>query len=280
MEKKCKYCNIIFEDIKSRTFSNHVRWCNLNPNRKWRQKREKTSREEQLKKMSESLKRHEPVCCLCGCSRVFNNVRAQRVHLSHIQGRHPGWKHINEDINRRSYPEKYFISLFEKERLHDRFKIEEKFPFHRYFLDFAFINEKICLEIDGYQHYINEKNIEHDRIRNDFLISKGWRVYRINWSYFLKNKDEEIKKFFDFLNSSEKIHNYEHILYEKRRSRIEYIEQKMKERREKNREKYEDLIKRFDFEQKGWRKILSLELNISESKIKSWIHRYFPELIV
>lgn len=50
MEKKCKYCNIVFEDIKPRTFSNHVRWCNLNPNRKWRQKREKTSREEQLKK--------------------------------------------------------------------------------------------------------------------------------------------------------------------------------------------------------------------------------------
>ncbi len=32
MEKKCKYCNIVFLGIKPRTFSNHVRWCNLNPN--------------------------------------------------------------------------------------------------------------------------------------------------------------------------------------------------------------------------------------------------------
>lgn len=32
---------------------------------------------------------------------------------AHSEGRHPGWKHVNSDINKRSYPEKFFIKVLE-----------------------------------------------------------------------------------------------------------------------------------------------------------------------
>ena len=41
------------------------------------------------------------------------------------------------------------------------------------------------LEIDGEQHY-QEKSIERDKIRDEYLKSLGWRGMRIRWSTWQK----------------------------------------------------------------------------------------------
>ena len=47
----------------------------------------------------------------------------------------------------------------------------------RYRLDFALVEEKICIEIDGSSHKGKE---EHDELKDATLKAFGWKVIRIN----------------------------------------------------------------------------------------------------
>lgn len=99
--------------------------------------------------------------------------------------------------SKESYPELYFTDLFEAEGI----KLEKQFPVKSYRLDFCDPDKKVAIEIDGEQHYVDMKMIDHDEKRDQVLTSLGWHVYRIRWSHFKsanidKRKEiiEEIKK--------------------------------------------------------------------------------------
>ncbi|MCM1305927.1 MAG: endonuclease domain-containing protein [Bacteroides sp.] len=47
----------------------------------------------------------------------------------------------------------------------------------RYIVDFCCPSAKIVIELDGGQHY-DDKGIAHDKERDDFLRSKGYKVLR------------------------------------------------------------------------------------------------------
>jgi hypothetical protein len=87
-----------------------------------------------------------------------------------------------------SYPEKYFTEVFRN------FNLTKKYRVGLYELDFSVPNRKIDIEIDGNQHYCDEKIVESDKRRNKFLEDDGWDVIRINWSEYQKlNFDEKNK---------------------------------------------------------------------------------------
>ena len=99
--------------------------------------------------------------------------------------------------SKESYPEMYFTDLFSAENI----DLHKQFPVGSYRLDFADPDKKIAIEIDGEQHYVDKKMVAHDEIRDAYLKSIGWYVYRIRWSHFKsanidKRKEiiEEIKK--------------------------------------------------------------------------------------
>jgi len=79
-----------------------------------------------------------------------------------------------------SYPEKYFEECLIGSNFVKKFRV------NTYELDFADIERKIDLEIDGGQHTCDPRIVEHDIKRNAFLIEKGWKVIRINWPEFQK----------------------------------------------------------------------------------------------
>lgn len=89
-----------------------------------------------------------------------------------------------------SYPEKYFLEALSGSDFIYKFRL------FTYELDFANINLSIDLEIDGSQHKLKEKAIEHDLKRNQKLIDNGWKVIRVYWPEFQKlnklQKDEII----------------------------------------------------------------------------------------
>ena len=60
----------------------------------------------------------------------------------HSEGKLSGWV-INKDLH------KYFIKLMQMNNLFSKFTIKEKLSFGKYFLDFAFIEIKADVEIDG-----------------------------------------------------------------------------------------------------------------------------------
>jgi very-short-patch-repair endonuclease len=51
-------------------------------------------------------------------------------------------------------------------------------PIGPYVADFACIRQRIVIEVDGATHS-NPRELEHDRRRNEFMKSGGWRVMRV-----------------------------------------------------------------------------------------------------
>lgn len=86
-----------------------------------------------------------------------------------------------------SYPERYWKEIFDKFDV----KYTEQYQIHYYQLDFALVEEKIDIEIDGDQHYLDERIVKSDILRNEYLENLGWKIIRIKWSDYKKLVDKE-----------------------------------------------------------------------------------------
>lgn len=96
---------------------------------------------------------------------------------------------LNHSRNQ-SYPEKYFYDIFI-----DRIPNIKKY--HQvgiYEIDFAIIDKRIAIEIDGEQHYTDRKIVNSDIRKNNFLDELGWDIIRIRWRDYQKmSSDSKIK---------------------------------------------------------------------------------------
>ena len=121
-------------------------------------------------------------CCI-SCQRKFSSrlrLDELRLHFSMLATkRHQngdvsfGWK--TRSIVEPSYPEKYFISLFEKEGI----EVQREVKVGRFFIDFV-LPGNIALEIDGRQH--DDPVVMEKDARKDIVLRKhGYEVVRIRW---------------------------------------------------------------------------------------------------
>jgi len=94
--------------------------------------------------------------------------------------------YILNHSSKTSYPEQYFLDCF-----NDVTDLEFQYPVKRYSLDFANVSEKLYLEIDGEQHYLDNKITEHDITRTETLTKLGWKGIRIRWAEFKKLTNEQ-----------------------------------------------------------------------------------------
>lgn len=122
---------------------------------------------------------------------------------SHANNNHPGWKHVNIKT-RRSRAEEYFYNAIINDSF---FNFIEKHNVNRYFLDFALLDFKCDVEIDGIQHFKIQKQIDHDKKRNKYLIKNGWRIYRIPAKLIFLNCELQIQKLKCWLATNEKIND-------------------------------------------------------------------------
>lgn len=77
-----------------------------------------------------------------------------------------------------SYPEKYFREFIESMGAVKGVDFFQNYPVGRYRLDFAYVDEKHYIEIDGGQH-LEPERIEHDIKRDAWLQTRGWTGLRI-----------------------------------------------------------------------------------------------------
>lgn len=99
--------------------------------------------------------------------------------------------------SRVSYPERYFDKIMKKTKLN----YTKELQINLYSLDFAFIDLKVDLEIDGDQHYLDQKIVESDKRRTEYLNNQGWKVIRVRWSDYKKLTLKDRKKFIkDLIN--------------------------------------------------------------------------------
>lgn len=95
--------------------------------------------------------------------------------------------------SKESYPEQYFRTAFQNENFPSF--VQDKYV-EGYFLDFAFENSKQYIEVDGEQHYTDQKIVEHDKIRYEILNKTEWKcICRIRWSKFQKLTNDQKYQF-------------------------------------------------------------------------------------
>jgi len=80
--------------------------------------------------------------------------------------------------------------------------VVEQFRIGPYALDFAWLDKKRCIEIDGKQHQTNPIQIASDLRKDEFLKKKGWIVLRVKWSQIFKETKETIQRMREFIEKS------------------------------------------------------------------------------
>lgn len=206
----CKFCQMEFTySICNRIRKFCSKKCSLDSNRKIIEKNRIKINEKISKKLrkidnkgiclwckKEFVKKNRNHnCCSRSCSsseinsRPYNRERISNMFSNLAKERYKmgdttiGWK-SRKKLDP-SYPEKITMDYLDSKKL----EYEYELKCGRYFIDFAFKEKKIALEIDGRRHNDLEI-IEKDNRKDIFLIENGWIVFRIKWKNDNKHYDK------------------------------------------------------------------------------------------
>lgn len=120
-------------------------------------------------------------------------IRKKRLAFMKAHPEQTAWRQKNM-----SYPEEMFLKFLTERGYADKFLIQREFSVFPYFIDFAFVDLKIAIEIDGSQHLLPERK-KKDELKDALLHSQGWRVIRIaesviktDWDIIQQVLDEHI----------------------------------------------------------------------------------------
>lgn len=276
-----------------------------------------------------------PKCEICGIndivvnshrgSHICNNFECKHKYLSNnqnkIQQNHPELKenarqrrikYLRDKSNfnstafgkrankELSYLEKWFFdNIIQKYNLTDKYTIINEYTEYKYFLDFAFINIKLDVELDGKCHFNNDDSrIQHDIDRDNYLQNKGWKIFRISWYDVKYNEIEIINKFMSLLNDNEfeydksyyirhKVITNKEFKYqeEQRNKKKENIEYNKKVKIQEKRNIFIDLEKNsnIDFSKFGWVTLASKYLQSKGHIFKQLtrdIKKYYPDFYI
>lgn len=101
--------------------------------------------------------------------------------------------------NEPSYPEKFFMKVIENEFEDKNYKFEH--PVGIYSVDFAWIEKKKAIEIDGAQHERFDEVKRRDRRKDKYLLENGWTILRVSWSKMYHDTQKLIRECKDFIYS-------------------------------------------------------------------------------
>ena len=183
-----------------------------------------------------------------------------------------------------SYPEKLFIEYVESNGLDKKYSIVREYSVFPYFIDFAFVNQMVAIEIDGSQHLLPERK-EIDDKKDKLLNELGWLVIRVSEKEIKTNIGETFNQILSILKDKPKINNHRIGLIVKpkkyqKKERNEFgfteleIESKFKQRKVK-RPQLSVLLEQT--KQMGFPKTGKL-YNVSENTIRKWIKAYHKGL--
>lgn len=150
---KCKYCDKEFEN--GLKLGGHQTWCTSNPNI-----HETKSKLGLLRKGTILTEEHKAKIS-----------KSRKQYLDNNPGNIP---YLLNHSSNESYPEKIFREALERRNI---IGWTYNHPIKRYSLDFAFIEQKIDVEIDGGTHNLPEVILK-DKLRDDTLNKLGWKTIR------------------------------------------------------------------------------------------------------
>jgi len=116
-----------------------------------------------------------------------DKIRVSRLNYMKNNPEKTAWR-----LSNLSYPEKLFLEKIKELELDKKYLIVRERSVFPYFVDFAFENEKIAIEIDGSQHE-NEDRKNSDIKKDELLNELGWIVIRFSAKKIISDLDECIK---------------------------------------------------------------------------------------
>lgn len=136
------------------------------------------------------------------CGHTMSDDAKQKISASMKKAHAEGRAHNIGDCrwnNKPSYPEEWFITMMRNEFGQEVDKdYYREVPFHRFSLDFAWPDKKLCIEIDGEQHERFQEQKERDVQKDKLLNEEGWKELRKSWKDIFNNPKifiEEVKIF-------------------------------------------------------------------------------------
>ena len=141
-------------------------------------------------------KRKQSFCSLACVAQWFskNPETIEKSRTAHkklvAEGKNKGWAHRNKFT--RSYAENYVEEILNKMNFFRSKEFEIEHKQHLWFIDFAFLEKKIALEIDGRQHRLPERKASDER-KDAWLTANDWTVCRIKWRKPNKEFRDEIE---------------------------------------------------------------------------------------
>jgi very-short-patch-repair endonuclease len=183
-----------------------------------------------------------------------------------------------------SYPEKLCIEYIEKNGLDKKYSIVREYSVFPYFIDFAFLNEMVAVEIDGSQHLLPERK-ERDNKKDKLLNDLGWLVVRISEKEIKTNIENVFNEIISILKDKPKINNHRIGLvvkpkkYQKKeRNEFGFTELEILSKFKQRKVERPPLSVLLDqTKQMGFPKTGKL-YNVSENTIRKWIKAYHKGL--
>ena len=179
-----------------------------------------------------------------------------------------------------SYPEKLFIEYVESNGLDKKYSIIREYSVFPYFIDFAFVNQMVAVEIDGSQHLLPERKERDDK--KDYLLNElGWLVIRISEKEIKTNIENVFNKIISILNEKPKVNNIKigMVVNPKKYQRTERNEfgftekqiKSIKSQRRVERPTMDELKKLI--KENGYRKTGKM-FGVSDNAIRQWLISY------
>lgn len=96
--------------------------------------------------------------------------------------------------NEHSWPETWFIHVLQNEfNMVENVHYKTEMSFGRYSLDFAWPEQRLCIEVDGDQHERFEDYKARDIEKDKLLKENDWQVIRIKWKDCYQNPKQYIE---------------------------------------------------------------------------------------
>lgn len=205
----CKFCNKTYKKLNGCRL--HEKYCKLNPNRSERLDNKIKNNfvcqycGRKMLMSYQCYKRHETFCKCNPNRKIFKGHTlsdAEKNNLSQImKEKHklriaPTWAHLRGK-NNISYPEQWLMNVIKKENINTNYIHE--YPFYSFSLDFAWVDDKKVIEMDGRFHKISKYQQDCDKRKDELLKKNGWKELRIDWEYCCNNSKEIIQQIKEFL---------------------------------------------------------------------------------
>lgn len=210
-----------------------------------------------------------------------SKLRECRLAWMKLNPEKTAWRTRNEP----SYPEKLFMKICSENSLYDKYDIIREYCVFPHYVDFAFINAKVAIEVDGSQHWLNIARIEADIKKDDNLRKNGWRVMHIP-EFKLKNSYAQVTyDVLDFLSDvsiTEKqyapdIIEYEHLRHKRnQKSKIANTLRRNERTAQSNalkNKRHADFISVYPLW--GWSTSLGTKWGLSSQAASRYCHKYF-----